>query len=186
MLTKTEKKCKSCLKRPPHVWRRDCLECIRKKEKELAMAKKTSEKQRIKVKKEKKKEKKVNSIQFLTRQTDSLWSEAVKINYNYRCCKCNKWPEEVQLHSHHLFTRSRKSTRWNIENWICLCASHHTLSSEFSAHKTWNEFFIWLEWIKGRQWIDSIANESNKIVHITPDYIKERKKEIEEFITNNK
>jgi len=31
-----------------------------------------------------------------------------------------------------------------------------------------------------------IASRSNKIVHITPDFIKERKKEIEEFIANNK
>jgi hypothetical protein len=40
--------------------------------------------------------------------------------------------------------------------------------------------------IKGREWIDTIAKRSNEIVHITPDYIQERKKEIESFISKNK
>lgn len=186
MLNKTQKLCKSCNKQPPMMWRRDCLVCINKKQKELAREKKTKAVTKVKARKEKAKEKKVNSISYLSDKTDDLWAIAVKVNFNYRCQYCNKWPDEVQLHSHHLFTRSRKSTRWDIENWICLCASHHTLSSEFSAHKTGNEFFIWLEWIKGREWIDMIASRSNQIVHITPDYIKERKEEIEKFIENNK
>lgn len=186
MLNKPQKLCKSCSKQPPMTWRRDCLVCINKKNKEKQKAIKTKNTEKVKARKVKAKEKKINSISYLSDKTDDLWAIAVKVNFNYRCQYCNKWPDEVQLHSHHLFTRSRKSTRWDIENWICLCASHHTLSSEFSAHKTGNEFFIWLESIKGREWIDMIASRSNQIVHITPDYIKERKEEIEKFIENNK
>lgn len=186
MIDKKEKTCKKCCKAPPHSWRTLCLKCINSIAREKQRAIKTKNIEKTKVKKEKTLEKKINSISYLSDKTDDLWAIAVKVNFNYRCQYCNKWPDEVQLHSHHLFTRSRKSTRWDIENWICLCASHHTLSSEFSAHKTWNEFFIWLEWKKGREWIDMIASRSNKIVHITPDFIKERKKEIEEFIANNK
>ncbi len=186
MLKKTPPICKNCSKAPRFTGRRFCLKCINSIAKEKQMAVKTKNIEKVKAKKEKSLDKKRNSISYLSDKTDDLWAIAVKVNFNYRCQYCNKWPDEAQLHSHHLFTRSRKSTRWDIENWICLCASHHTLSSEFSAHKTWNEFFIWLEWIKGREWIDMIASRSNEIAHITPDYIQERKKEIEEFLENNK
>jgi len=185
MLDKKEKLCRSCNKQPPHAWRRDCLKCINATAKRVAMEKKTKENTKIKVRKEKATDKKRNSISYLTWKADDLWRDAVKINYWYRCAYCNKWNDEVQLHSHHLFTRSRKSTRFDIDNWICLCASHHTLSSEFSAHKTGNEFFLWLEWIKWRQWMDDRMKESQKIIHMSPDFIKEQAEKLKDFIANN-
>ena len=51
---------------------------------------------------------------------------------------------------------------------------------------TGNEFFLWLEEIKGRKWIDELMKKSNKIVSYTPEFINERHKEIKEFLEKNK
>ena len=180
MRTKT---CIICWKSHSNTMSKSCSPwCERKHRANLNKA----NQEKVKIKKEKAKEKKVNSIKTLTKRADDLWKDAVKINYNYRCQYCNKWPEEVQLHSHHLFTRNRKATRWDIDNWICLCASHHTLSSEFSAHMTGNEFFLWLEWIKWRNWIDDLMHKSQWLQHVTPEFLREQITILEEFIANNK
>ena len=47
-------------------------------------------KEKVRLKKEKVKEKKENSISYLTKRADFLWSECVKINYNYACQYCGK------------------------------------------------------------------------------------------------
>lgn len=186
MLNKPQKMCKSCSKQPPMAWRRDCLVCINKRNKEKSKAVKTKNENKEKEKKVKAKEKKVNSISYLSDKTDDLWAIAVKVNFNYRCQYCNKWPDEVQLHSHHLFTRSRKSTKWDIDNGICLCASHHTLSSEFSAHKCILEFSDWITNLKWEKFINDLRKKSQQIQKVTPEFIKERKAELEKFIAENK
>ena len=91
---------------------------------------------------------------------DELWSKLVKIRAGFRCEYCWKtsW-----LNSHHIRSRTNYSTRYNLDNWICLCQAHHTLSSQFSAHKTPIEF---IEWIKEQRWeerYDNLKLESNKI-----------------------
>jgi len=126
-------------------------------------------KDKLKTQNIKKKEKKQNSISSLTKKADILWSECVKIRDWYKCAYCGK---KEHLNSHHLFTRSRKSTRWDIDNGISLCSWHHTLSSTFSAHQTWLEFFEWLEKQKGREWIDKLSTKSRWIIKVTPDFIK--------------
>lgn len=125
--------------------------------------------------------KKSVSVSVLTKKLDSLWSECVKINFHYKCQYCGKWRDEVQIHSHHLFTRSRRATRWDIDNGIALCASHHTLSSEFSAHQCGQEFFMWLEELRWREWIETLSKKSQKIIKVTPDMIQEKIKEFELF-----
>lgn len=175
--------CKSC------GWERfqnrtECLECIRKKEREKAKVKKEKAKQKEVIRKIRKTEKKPvkKTISSLKNKADKLWSECVKINYSYKCQYCWKWGNEVTLNSHHLFTRSRNATRWDIDNWICLCAYHHTLSSEFSAHQTWNEFFIWLEWIKWRDWIDNMSKKSQCIVKLNNELVENEIILLKDFI----
>ena len=151
------------------------LKCELKAKKERDKAKKEKEK----FKKTKKKEKKQSSISFLTKKADKLWSEAVKINYLYKCAYCGR---TEFLNSHHLFTRSRKSTRWDLDNWMCLCSWHHTLSSEFSAHQTSLEFFEWLEWLRGRDWINELSLQSRQIVNVTPEFINDKIDVLQDYI----
>lgn len=138
---------------------------------------------KVKIQKEKKRDKKNGSVSKLTKDADKLWSEAVKINYNYSCQYC--WKVE-NLNSHHLFTRSRRATRWDIDNWMCLCAWCHTLSSNFSAHQTPLEFFEWLEWIRGRDWIDELSRRSRVIESVSPDLLRDKIGILKEFIEKNK
>jgi len=140
-------------------------------------------KERQKVSQAKKKVKKANSVSTLTKKADKLWSEAVKINYNYECQYC--WKTEY-LNSHHLYTRSRRNTRWDIDNGMCLCSGCHTLSSNFSAHQTSLEFFEWLEWVKGRDWIDKLSKKSREICNVNSELLKEHIEHLEYFINKNK
>lgn len=177
---KKTKLCIICEKEMPKGMKNVCSPwCSRKHNANL---KKTKE-LKVKERKQKIKEKKMNSVKYLLKIADDLWSEAVKINYNYTCQYC--WRKDT-LNSHHLFTRMRKSTRLDIDNWMCLCSYHHTFSSDFSAHKTGNEFFIWLEWLKGRDWINELSRKSNSVVNFTPEFIKERIEELNKFIKDNK
>lgn len=77
---------------------------------------------------------------------DTAWSELVKLRGNNQCEYCGK---RSYVQSHHIFSRSKKSVRWDPQNGIALCAGHHTLSSQFSAHKTPLEFTDWLYKYRG-------------------------------------
>ncbi len=140
-----------------------------RQEHQRELARKQKEKDLKEREVEKKREEKKTSIAVLTKTADKLWSELIKIQWGNKCWYCWKWSWEVQLHSHHLFTRSRKATRWDLENGICLCAWHHTLSSEMSAHQTSLEFFLWLEELKGREFIEKISKRSQEVYKVTSE-----------------
>lgn len=122
MLNKNIRLCKSCNKRPPHAWRRYCLECIRKKEKELAMAKKTSEKQRINVKKEKITDKKRFSRSNLIKEADRVWSLYIRERDKWKpCITCwIEWTEWAQ--AGHFQSRRHINTRWEAQNGAGQCS----------------------------------------------------------------
>ena len=152
---KTTKKCKWCDKQIAKWLNAYCsVWCSKKKEKE----------KRAKIR-----EKKKESVSHLTKELDKLWSEIVKIQWNHKCAYC--WKTEY-LNSHHLFTRSRRATRWDLNNWICLCSGCHTLSSEFSRHQTSLEFFLWLEEKFWRDWIDKKRIMSLRIYKPTSEDLK--------------
>lgn len=121
MLVKAERKCRNCNKRPPHTWRRDCLECIRKKEKNAMVAKKTSEKQRIKVKKEKLTDKKRFSRSNLIKEADRIASLYVRERDRGKpCVTClSEWNEFIQ--NWHFASRRHLSTRWHEKNMHGQC-----------------------------------------------------------------
>lgn len=80
---------------------------------------------------------------------DNLWSGLIKNRDGNKCVRCGK---DKYLNSHHIFSRSNRSTRWVLENGITLCAGCHTLSSTFSAHKTPVEFVEWIKERNGETW----------------------------------
>ena len=178
-------KCKYCSKKfnkedAVYLW---CYYFDSKKCRRAYVAMKNKQKQdKLKLKKQKVREKKQNSLSSLTKKADKLWSEAVKIEYNYGCQYC--WKKEY-LNSHHLYTRSRRATRWDIDNWICLCSWCHTLSSNFSAHQTPLEFFEWLEWIRGRDWIDRLSKKSRQTIKYTPEMLKIEIENLQHYIKQN-
>ena len=113
---------------------------------------------------------------------DVAWALLVKLKAGMQCEYCQA--KNKQLHSHHIYSRSKKSTRWHVKNGICLCASHHVLSSTFSAHKTPLEFIRWLDNYKGEDYMDRLmirANTTSKLFKFEKEILLgELLREIEE------
>ena len=91
---------------------------------------------------------------------DDAWSKLVKLQWGEQCAYCGK---RRYVQSHHIFSRSNKSTRWDTSNGIALCVGHHTFSSKFSAHKTPTEFTMWLEQKKGRSFLEMLSIKARAV-----------------------
>ena len=102
---------------------------------------------------------KIKHRKGIDKKLDDAWSLLVKLRVGRKCEYCGTTTK--QIHSHHIYSRSKKSTRWDVLNGISLCAGHHVLSSTFSAHKTPLEFVKWLENYKGTDYIDRLTIKAN-------------------------
>jgi len=87
-----------------------------------------------------------------------LWADIVKKRAKNRCEKCGR---SDTLNSHHIYSRSNKAVRFDIDNGACLCAGHHTLNSIFSAHKTPFEFTEWITAKRGNEWRARLQQKAN-------------------------
>lgn len=96
----------------------------------------------------------------IDKKLDDAWSLLVKLKAGMKCEYCGK---TTTLNSHHIYSRSKRSTRWYPENGICLCVSHHTFNSGFSAHKTPLEFINWLTEYKGQEFLDSLTEKAHQV-----------------------
>ena len=95
----------------------------------------------------------------LIKLLDLKWAE--KIKEDGFCKYCGK---TSHLNAHHVFSRSSRSTRWDLENGICQCSGCHTLSSKFSAHLTGTEFTLWIIDLRGWEWYADLRERWNKSV----------------------
>lgn len=93
----------------------------------------------------------------LANKCDDKWSKLVKLAWGGKCAYCST---TKGLNSHHLFTRTNYSTRFDLDNWICLCVAHHTFSSKFSAHKTPLEFAERFKELKGEEFYNNLRRKS--------------------------
>lgn len=108
---------------------------------------------------------KIKSKKGIDKRLDDSWSLLVKLRAGMKCEVCGK---RTHLNSHHLFSRSKKSTRWYVPNGICLCVGHHVFSSKFSAHKTPTEFTYWLEEYRGKKFMTNLTLRANSISKLHP------------------
>ena len=97
-------------------------------------------------------------------QADTLWSKIIRM----KPCAIRNGHCGGGLNAHHLISRSVVATRHKLENGICLCASHHMLSSRLSAHGAPLAFADWLEAHRPEQfaWQRAHRNDSGR-----PDYV---------------
>ncbi len=105
--------------------------------------------------------KKQSSKSYITRKLDKQWSEEVKKRAGYKCEYCNN--EHKALNSHHIFSRSNKAVRHDLDNGICLCIGHHTFSVKFSAHKTPAEFIEWIKDYRGKEWYERLRKKAKQL-----------------------
>jgi hypothetical protein len=94
------------------------------------------------------------------KRLDDLWAKVVKCRARGRCEYCGK---TTTLNSHHIFSRSNKTTRWDVNNGICLCVAHHVFSN-MSAHKAPIEFVEWLKEKRGEQWYEELRQRAKSVV----------------------
>tara|TARA_R110000803_G_scaffold76454_1_gene141073 strand:+ start:12848 stop:13231 length:384 start_codon:yes stop_codon:yes gene_type:complete len=104
---------------------------------------------------------------------DIIWSKLVKLRAGMKC-EIENCKHKPTLNSHHVFSRKNSSTRWDLNNGLCLCIGHHTMSSKFSAHGNPIAFTYWLEEYKGSDWIDALSFKA----HSTKKWSKHEKEEL--------
>lgn len=96
----------------------------------------------------------------IDKKLDEAWSKLVKLVAGNKCEYCGK---TTYLNSHHIYSRSKRSTRWHIPNGSCLCVSHHTFNSGFSAHKTPLEFTEWIIDRRGEDWYNELRTKAHTV-----------------------
>jgi len=106
-----------------------------------------------------KKKKKKSNRKTLRKQLDKIWAEVVKQRAGNKCERSGK---TTYLNSHHIFSRSNLSVRWNLDNGICLNAGWHTLQKE-SVHKSPIEFIEWLKKERGDKWYNELRLKANQV-----------------------
>lgn len=111
------------------------------------------------------------------RRLDELWSRAVRLRDKYTCQKCGRTHKQVQ--AAHIFSRNRKSVRWDIDNGITLCYYCHI----HWAHREPLEFAEWIKERLGEEKYEKLKRRAYEIAYdIDPEEIEaELKILIEEY-----
>jgi len=96
----------------------------------------------------------------LMKKLDDVWKVVIKERDGYKCQVCGRTDT---LNSHHIIGKRNKVTRWEMDNGICLCTSHHVFGLK-SAHQS----PIWFaEWLK-----EARPVEYGHLKEIENNYIK--------------
>jgi HNH endonuclease len=72
---------------------------------------------------------------------DEMWSLAVKDDWAHKCAMCGR---RSSLNSHHLLPRGHTTTRYDLRNGICLCATCHAFDNARGPHLNAAGFMVWL------------------------------------------
>lgn len=161
MLDKPTKCCKSCQKVPPMMWRRDCLVCINKKQKELAREKKTKAVTKVKIRKVKSLTKKRFSRSNLVKEADRVFSLFIRERDKGKPCVTSGKPWREDFQCWHFASRRHLSTRWHDKN-------AHAQSPEDNNWWAGEQFKHWLAidkmyWSWTAEQIMRLANSVEKV-----------------------
>ena len=68
----------------------------------------------------------------LRNKLDKMWRTVGKEDAVCEICAsdCRKQYNYNQLHPHHMISRKKSLTRWDLKNRLWVCPSHHTLSDQ--------------------------------------------------------
>lgn len=95
---------------------------------------------------------KAKQIPKLKRKLLKLWSKKIHELYSNKCAICGK---EGKLDAHHIEDKSCNYLRYDLNNGVLLCPSHHKFGHN-SAHKSPIFFISWL-----------IENERDKWIYLS-------------------
>ena len=95
---------------------------------------------------------------MIKKQQDKKWSDEIKKRADYKCELCGK---TNRLSSHHVVSRNIYTVRWDIDNGVCVCVSHHIFGKE-SAHQNPVFFLDKLIKLRGKKWWNRLLRKSLK------------------------
>ena len=122
--------------------------------------------------------KKQASDSWINKQLDKLWSAAVR-KKGY-CELCGRKPPEVVLHAHHIYSRTHRSTRYDLDNSVCLCMGCHL----YTAHKSVQEFSDWVGEKLGSEKLDALRKKAHTPVKYTKEEKLEMLEKLKKHLTN--
>ena len=103
----------------------------------------------------------IRKLKGIDGKLDIAWSKLVKVRAGFKCeipyCK-----HKPTLNSHHIYSRSNRSVRWDLGNGVCVCVLHHIFGL-FSAHKAPIEFAEWLKEKRGVEWYEKLRLRARSI-----------------------
>jgi len=123
-------------------------------------------------------------MKAIDKTLDNLWSELVKLKAGNKC-EVKNCQKTQNLNSHHVYSRAKRSVRWETINGYCLCVGHH-IGVKFSAHKTPNDFAEWSKADRGQAWFDTLQAKAHTISKLHPFEKELLAKELEKEISNFK
>jgi hypothetical protein len=123
---------------------------------------------------------KSNQIKAMTYQ----WGLVIRELARHECEICGMRGNNP----HHIIGKRNMAVRFDFDNGVNLCPSHHTLSGSFSAHQTPVDFQEWLVEKRGEKWWNDLRIRSRlprqKIEYeALRIYLKEALKQAEEGAT---
>lgn len=109
---------------------------------------------------------------------DVMWAKFIKLRAKEMCEYCGK---VGGLNAHHLFSRSNRTIRWDEDNGISLCVSHHIFGN-FSAHKAPFEFAEWIKKERGLRWYNRLRKKARTVKKYDFEKVKKKlQKKLDEF-----
>lgn len=86
---------------------------------------------------------------------DQLWSRAIRADWGWKCAVCNN----EKCEAHHLIPRQHQATRYELQNGIALCSSHHQFDADTSPHQNAAGWLHWLDmnWPELLDWYRDIT-----------------------------
>ena len=115
---------------------------------------------------------------YWKKKADNEWKRVIRERDLYACRYCQE--TEKQLHAHHIIGRRITQIRYNLDNGLLLCASHHTLG-KFSAHENSIGFNEWIKEEIGEELYEALKAESYKINKLPHDFYEQEYKRLKEM-----
>ena len=105
---------------------------------------------------------------------NKLWSEIVRSKGVCEYCGRTEF-----LNAHHHYGKRAESTRWDLDNGVCLCPACHVYSSVFSAHQTPADFCRWIEKKRGKAWATRLRKKHSEVVKYSVEDLEKLLEELE-------
>jgi 5-methylcytosine-specific restriction endonuclease McrA len=112
---------------------------------------------------------------------DTLFSEAIRMRDGFTCQRCGHQNKSAQ--AAHIWTRNNYSTRWDMENALCLCYMCH-IKGFHSAHREPAEFLEWAHQRMGDERWEALRARSMATVKVNDIFMDETEQRLREYLRN--